>query len=58
MPLKLIDKVNSSDQSFSEKPRLSDISTTTKIKQMTIKEDDDACDNVVLSQRKKMGSSY
>uniref|UniRef100_A0A2C9W9Q6 DNA topoisomerase I n=2 Tax=Manihot esculenta TaxID=3983 RepID=A0A2C9W9Q6_MANES len=56
-----IDKPNSSDQSSSKKPKLSDVSTTTKIKQVTVKPeqkaDDDACDNVVLSQRKKMGSS-
>ncbi|KAF2285698.1 hypothetical protein GH714_007262 [Hevea brasiliensis] len=62
MPTKRpIDKANSSDQSSSKRPKLSDVSTTTKVKQVTVKAeqkvDDDKCDNVVLSQKKKIGSS-
>ncbi|KAF2303812.1 hypothetical protein GH714_023548 [Hevea brasiliensis] len=53
-----IDKANLSDQSSAKRPKLSAASTTTKVKQVTVKPEQKANDddNVPLSQRKNLGS--
>ncbi|XP_002529020.2 DNA topoisomerase 1 alpha [Ricinus communis] len=53
-----LDKANSSEQSSIKKPKLSAGSTITKVKQATVKAEEDDPDDIPIAQRKKsLGSS-